>query len=302
MFMTNFDFHMHSIVSSDGEFTPTQLIQLAKDAGLEYVALSDHNDMRGIDEMIQAGNQANIQVIPAIEFDTLFHDLEVHVLGYNVDYRFPYFQDLAALLNKRNEEAIHKRIEKLEAYYGVSLDEEAIMKEAKKRQTNPWFVLVEMMMSDPANQDIPDFQDYLPGGKRSVPQAVNFYWDKCGVGTPLHVPVEYPSLQETVKIIHEAKGIAVLAHPWKTFYQKDALIKQALDEGIDGIECYSNYHEDFHNAYYEEYCKNHDVLMSCGSDFHGKIKPNIKIGEYGYHKDDGKTILDNFLQAIQKYK
>lgn len=300
--MTNFDFHMHSHISGDGELTPTQLITLAKEAGLEYVALSDHNDMRGIDEMIKAGKQANIQVIPAIEFDTLFNDLEVHVLGYNIDYQLPYFKNLAAQLKKISNDAMHERITKLEAYYGVTLDEKAIMSEAEAKQMNPWFVLVDKMMSDPKNQDIPDFQDYLPGGKRSVPQAVNFYWDKCSAGSPVFVPVAYPSLKETVKIIHDAGGIAILAHPWKTFYQQDALLKQALDDGIDGIEVYSNYHEDFHNTYYEEYCRKHHVLMSCGSDFHGKIKPNIKIGEYGYHKDDGKTILDAFLNALNTYK
>lgn len=157
-------------------------------------------------------------------------------------------------------------------------------------------------MSDPANQNIPDFQDYLPGGKRYEPQAVNFYWDKCSAGTPCYTPVDYPSLKETVKIIHDAGGIAVLAHPWKTFYQKEELLHKAIEAGIDGIEAYSNYHETYHNEYYDKFCKENHIMISCGSDFHGKLKPNISIGEYGYTKDNGDAILQTFLASLNKYQ
>ena len=89
-----FDLHMHSTISRDGSYTPEELIQIAKKQGLKVVALSDHNDMKGIDRMIEAGKKENIQVIPAIEFDTLFEGLEVHLLGYNFDYNKPYYQNL----------------------------------------------------------------------------------------------------------------------------------------------------------------------------------------------------------------
>ena len=60
------------------------------------------------------------------------------------------------------------------------------------------------------------------------------------------------------------------------FYQKEERLQKALDEGIDGIEAYSNYHEAKHNRYYDTYCRRHGVLMTCGSDFHGKMKPKFE--------------------------
>ena len=129
---------------------------------------------------------------------------------------------------------------------------------------------------------------------------MNFYWDMCSAGKPCYVRVEYPSLKDTVQRIHDAGGIAVLAHPWLNFYQKEERLQRALDEGIDGIEAYSNYHEAKHNRYYDAYCRRHGVLMSCGSDFHGKMKPKIRMGEYGYEKDDGEEILQAFLKRLAK--
>ena len=295
--MTNFDLHMHSNISNDGELTPEELIELAHKQGLRYVALSDHNDYRGIEKMQEAGKRYDIQVIPAIEFDTLFDIHEVHVLGYNIDYHHPYFTDLAKQVDDKILVGMAQRFEKFRQAYGVTLDEKEVYARTPKGE-NPFFTLVSMMLNDPANKDSPEFQDYLPGGRRSTPQVVNFYWDKCCVGTDNYVKVEYPDFKKTVDIIHETGGIAVLAHPWKTFYKREDLLEKAFAWGIDGIEAYSNYHEPKHNAYYEEIAKKYHVLMTCGSDFHGSKKPNIMMGEYGYHKDDGADILQTFLKKL----
>ncbi|NBK97887.1 MAG: PHP domain-containing protein [Erysipelotrichia bacterium] len=296
--MTNFDLHMHSNVSRDGELTPTELIKMAKAKGLEYVALSDHNNFRGIDEMISEGNKVGITVIPAIEFDTMFEDKEVHLLGYNFDYHLPYFQGLANRIDQYMDEAMAERFVKFRENYHVKINEEEVYANTPEGE-NPFFILCDMMLNDPANKDIPDFQDYLKGGKRSEPQVVNFYWDKCSVGTKNYVKVNYPDFQKTVDIIHDAGGIAVLAHPWKTFYQNEALLNKAIAYGIDGIEAYSNYHEDCHNAYYEQFCKKHQLLITCGSDFHGSKKPKIQLGEYGYTKDNGEQYLNAFLDKLK---
>lgn len=296
--MNTFDLHMHSCYSGDGEFTPRELVQFVKEANLKTVALSDHNTPLGIDEMIEEGKKNDILVIPAIEFDTLFHDLEVHVLGYNIDYTLPYFQKIGASLNERKQESLQKRVDKLNAYYHMDLDLKKILEEYGDEHT--WQSVVKAILEDPRYKDRPEFKEYQPGGRRSQPAAVNFYWDNCSAGTPCYVFIEYPSLEETVRIIHEAGGIAVLAHPWKNFYQREDRLKDATANGIDGIEAYSNYHEHFHNTYYETYCKLHGLLMTCGSDFHGGTKPNICLGEYGYEKSDGEEILHNFMKAIQK--
>ncbi len=297
--MEKFDLHMHSNVSRDGQFTPTQLIEMAHKVGLQYVALSDHNDISGIEEMMEAGKKKGIQVIPAIECDSMLGEQEVHVLGFNIDYHHPYFQDLAKKVDEAMDAAMAERFVLFRKHYGVTLSEEEVYANTPEHE-NPFFTLVDMMLNDPNNAHIEDFQDYLPGGKRSSPQVVNFYWDKCSLNTKNYVEIKYPDFKLTVDMIHATGGIAVLAHPWRAFYENEALLQKAIDLGIDGMEAYSNYHEPFHNEYYENYCKEHNLIMTCGSDFHGSKKPNISIGEYGYKKAEGETILQTFLQAIKK--
>ena len=159
------------------------------------------------------------------------------------------------------------------------------------------------MFNDPRYQDIPDFKDYIPGGKRSDPAPVNFFWDKCQYGSDLFVYVPMPDFVESVQRIHEAGGLAIVAHPFNTFYKNDEMFKVLLDAGVDGIEAYSNYHTPEQNVYYEKLAKEHHLLITCGSDFHGEKKPSIQMGEYGLDKD-GSLWLEQFkekLKAAREY-
>lgn len=295
--MNNFDLHMHSDYSNDGEYTPKQLIECAKQKGLTTIALSDHDCMKGIDEMIALGAQAGIRVIPAMEFSTRFNDdFECHLLGYNFDYHQPYFTTLQAKQKKIFDEAFHERVRKLESVYPVKIDKEQAIKDSGDK--NPWFLMCLRMFEQ--YPEIEDFKDYIPGGKRCDPAPVNFFWDKCQKGSPLHVKVETPDFKETIRLIHEAGGIAVLAHPFNAFYHNEINLQKAIEFGIDGIEAYSNYHTPEQNEYYEQYAKEHGLIITCGSDFHGKNKPSIQMGEYGYTKDEGQEILDAFLAKLSR--
>lgn len=103
------DLHLHSKWSIDGEYECTQLIQIAKKAGLRTVALCDHNSMQGIDTMREEGNRHGVHVIAAIEFDSLFHGYETHIIGYGLDYHAPVFRNLHEEINALEFAAFRKR-------------------------------------------------------------------------------------------------------------------------------------------------------------------------------------------------
>lgn len=295
--MNNFDLHMHSNQSGDGQFTPAQLIQMLKAAKIEVAALSDHDTVKGVPDMIQEGKKAGIRIIPAIECSTLLGEYDVHVLGYGINIQDPYFQSLQEKIQKKNAGVFHQRVEKLRKKYHVEIDEERILKDANG--ANPWFIMMTRIFNDVRYQDIEDFKDYIPGGKRSDPAPVNFFWDKCMPGSDLYVQAYNPDFKDTIQKIHEAGGLAIIAHPYQTFYQNEERLQYALECGIDGLEAYSNYHQPFHNAYYEQFAKENDLLITCGSDFHGEKKPSIRMGEYGLKKD-GSAFLTHFLQALDR--
>ena len=154
------------------------------------------------------------------------------------------------------------------------------------------------LFQDARYQNIEDFKEYIPGGKRSDPAPVNFFWDKCQAGSDLFVYVQMPDFTESVKKIHEAGGIAVVAHPFTSFYEKQDMLQVLLDSGVDGVEAYSNYHTPQQNMYYEKFAKDHGLLITCGSDFHGSKKPSIHLGEYGLSKD-GSMWLEQFKQKLK---
>lgn len=292
----NFDLHMHSSYSKDGEKSPQELIQIAKEKGLDVVALCDHDSIQGVHEMKREGEKESIQVIHGIECSTLFEGHECHLLGYGIDLQDPYFLSLTNHVLKLCDDAFHERIVKLEAKYPIHIDEAQVLKDAGDE--NPWFLLCERIFNDPQYQTIEDFKDYIPGGKRSDPAPVNFFWDKCQKGSDLYVYVNFPDFKVSVQKIHESGGLAILAHPFNTFYQNEDLLMKAIEAGIDGIEVFSNYHEPYHNAYYEKFAKEHHLLMTCGSDYHGKHKPSIQMGEYG-EVTDKDQILQNFLNQLK---
>lgn len=294
--MNNFDLHMHSCYSGDGQFTPEELIKIAKARGLKTIALSDHDCISGVKDMIQLGLDAGIEVIPAIECSTSIGYSDVHLLGYGIDIDNEYFKNLLDKTQVKSRNAFSTRCDKLRQKYGVEIDEEAVLKEANGK--NPWFVMCTHMFNDPRYQDILDFKDYIPGGKRSDPAPVNFFWDKCQYGSDLFVYVPMPDFVESVQKIHDASGLAIVAHPYNTFYKNDEMLKVLFDSGVDGIEAYSNYHTSEQNVYYENLAKEHNLLITCGSDFHGEKKPSIQMGEYGLDKD-GSSWLEQFKEKLK---
>ena len=292
------DLHMHSCYSSDGEFEPKVLIQKAKEAGIEIVALSDHNIMKGIDEMIEYGNKEGIRVIPAMEFDTHFESFDTHILGYNIDYHQPCFVELGDIIDKKIHDSFRGVMERIRDYYGAVVEIDDILEDIKKGG-NPFDKMYGRILHDPRNAHIEAFAPYRPGGHRCEPAVVNFYWDLLSAGKPCYVPVGYPSMEETIQMIHKHGGKAVIAHPWKNYYQREDLLDKAISLGIDGIEAYSNYHDKEHNDFYYDYCMRHQVPVTCGSDFHGKFKRTIELGEYGCEKD-ALALCQDFLQLLDK--
>ena len=92
--MSWLDLHMHSEVSLDGEYSPKQLAGLCHEKGLKVAALSDHNSVRGVEEMMVSCARFGIRGIPAVELDCTFDGVDLHLLGYGIDYRESRYAEL----------------------------------------------------------------------------------------------------------------------------------------------------------------------------------------------------------------
>src|SRR5690554_6393814 len=106
------DLHLHSIYS-DGTFTPSSLIEMAREKGLNTVALADHDTVAGVSEMITTGKERGVDVIPAIQFSTYQEGAEIHILGYYIDYQSGEFLGKIGKLYEMRTQRARKIFERL---------------------------------------------------------------------------------------------------------------------------------------------------------------------------------------------
>lgn len=291
--MNTIDLHMHSIYSDDGEYTPTELMKMCKDAGLQIVAIADHNSTKAIPEARNAAEKLKLTYIPAIELDCTIHGVDLHVLGYDIDENNQALLDNAEYVKKQAQNVGKEQIEKVKAL-GFYIDEDACYALSHEGVITGE-IIAEVALQDERNH--PLMKEYLPGGSRSDNPFVNFYWDYCAQSKPAYVPIHYISLKEAVDMIHAAGGIAVLAHPGNNTKENLSLIDAIFAYDVKGMEVYSSYHSPEQIAFYKDYAEQHYLMITMGSDFHGKTKPSIALG--GSHCPD-TSLYENAILSLIK--
>ena len=271
--MNQVDLHIHSHHSLDGEFTEAELVSQAKAAGLKVMAIADHNSVGAIEKGLPLAKEAGIEWIPAIEIDCDFHGINVHLLGYQIDYRDPRFQKLTENVEQMEEEASHLRVKKTQAL-GLPVS----MADFQGKSIIIPEEIAEVLLDRNDAATYPILQPYLPGGSRNDNPFVNFYWDYFAKDKPCYVPVSFISLKEAVSLVKETGGIPIIAHPEKTFGSIAPHLKKLTESGVEGLEVFSSYHSAQEIEQLYGLAKAHDLLVTFGSDYHGKTKPSVSLG------------------------
>ena len=292
--MSYIDLHMHSYYSDDGEFEPKQLIDLCLEKNIKYFSIADHNSVRGIKEAKEYCVGKNINIIPAIELDCTFNEINLHVLGYGIDYDKTVFYDIEDNIIKQEQFASKKRM-KLVKELGIDFSDEVINSLSRNGVVNGEMIAEAAMKFD-KNHENPLLMPYYENGSRSDNPYVNFYWDYCAQGKAAYAEVNFISLQEAINIIEESGGIPILAHPGNNIKENINLLEQIISCGIKGIEVYSSYHSREQVEFYKKFSLKHKLLLTCGSDFHGKTKPSIVIGG-----TDCEGIEDKIISQLKCY-
>jgi len=246
--MKRMDMHMHSI-ASDGCKNNDQLIieLMAKDISL--FALTDHDTFEGVEEMVYKAKKAGLTCLPGVEVSSTYDGMEFHLLVYNFDKNNKAFRDLLQD-NLRTRQA-----------YDVDLIEGLIAADTPRVSRQAY----DAFEDDPYQGGWRSI-NYL----KSIGLVVEFpdYLNLCHCIPPM----KFHNPQRVIQVAHQAGGTVVLAHPSSN--QPGGLNNRILDDfiayGLDGIECYSQYHKTPEEVkYYLDYCKKHDLLVSGGSDYHG---------------------------------
>lgn len=256
------DLHTHS-TCSDGQYKPERLAQLAAEAGIKVMALTDHDTINGLERAANAAKKFNIDFIPGIEIGSQ-GGRELHILGYGIDPCDKGLRDFYEG-NRIHRLARRDRFIELLNKSGVPITLEEICRVNDGKSTGRPHIartLVEMGYAESVNDA---FSKYL--------QTPEFY----SMDRPK------PMAADSIAMIRNAGGIAVLAHPYTLHIDDEPfrkLVKSLISAGLCGIECFYSRHTTEQTKYYMGIAIEYGLIYTCGSDYHGPcIKPDIVLGK-----------------------
>lgn len=139
----------------------------------------------------------------------------------------------------------------------------------------------EALLDDPRYLDSELLKPYRSGGEKGDNPFVRFAWDFYTKGKPCYMEMKFPPMEEILKEIHENGGVSVLAHPGQNLGNHLELFDEIVELGIQGVEVFCSYHSQEQSQYFLDKAEQYGLLVTCGSDFHGKIKPEVQLGGSG---------------------
>ncbi len=240
------DLHMHTN-HSDGVYSPSEIVNKAKEAGLEAISISDHDSINGIEEAIETGNSIGVEVIPGVEISSEYNGKEVHILGYFINIKDPEFKRYLQFFREERVKRAERILEKLDNL-GLHLTFDDVMEVAKNSAIGRPHIAKAM---------------HAKGLVSSYYEAFNKY---IGNGCPAYEKKVHLSPESAYKIITDAGGLSFIAHP--AFMQEDVL-KDLIESGVDGIEVYHPSHPAQKVKFYKGIVSEYYLLESGGSDYHG---------------------------------
>ena len=257
------DLHIHTTYS-DGVFSPEMIVDTAIDAGLDAIAITDHDNVLAYPialnyakKIADSGGKA-LEILPGVEINTIYKDIEIHILGYFMNRDDSDFQ---AMLKSQQK----ARIEQTEQILHLL---------NKKEGIHVTFDKLKSLVADGGSIGRPHIAKAitLAGGTTSVMEAYNKYINN---DSEVYVQRKTISPHEAIEIIYDAGGIPVFAHP---FDVEDAenLIKEFMHYGLRGVEAYHRKHSPAMVEYYSSIAEKNGLIITGGSDFHA---PNPNNGQ-----------------------
>lgn len=262
------DLHTHTNYS-DGDLSPYELIKLAIEKRVGILGITDHDTLDGIKQIDKTDSlivDSGIQIIDGVELSAKVSKGRMHILGYDID------------INNVN---INKEMEKIK---DNSINSVLSIMEQIKRDYGIVFGYsdIKELVNSNHNLGRPDLAKLCVkyGYASSIQDAFNKYLiEACNKTRSTSKGLSY---QECIELILQSKGIPILAHPKSLeLPEKEFLIllKEMINSGLKGIEVYHSSHTEEEIKYYLEIANKYDLLISGGSDYHGKtIKPDIELG------------------------
>lgn len=250
------DLHLHTTLS-DGTDAPERLVELAHEVGLSALAITDHDNIDALARAQAIANRLSLELIPGIEMSATAEGLEVHVLSFFLDFANAALRRHLSDQQARRVARVHEMVRRLRRI-GVTIEAQEVLQLAGEGTVGRPHVARVLLKH---------------GYISSLSEAFTKY---IGPDNPGFVPGSPMSPAQIIRVIREAGGVPVLAHP--VYLKRDALIETFVRDGLVGLEVYHPGHTPDLVRHYEQIADRLKLLKTGGSDYHGDAKEGAPIG------------------------
>lgn len=273
------DLHCHT-TCSDGSMTPKEVLRLAKDVGLKGISITDHDSIEAYTEAVPKAQLLGLEIIPGVEFSSHYGETSVHILGYAFSLDSPAIH---VFCDKHTQRRTHRNkaiLEKLAQHRMLINEEDLVINPNEPTHTIGRPHIAQALVRKGYCRTIRDaFNEYIGEGKPCFESGARF------------------SVEETLQVIHDAGGLAVIAHPHLMDDAKE--VETILDFPFDGVEVFYARFTERDTKKWLEIAEKRNLLITGGSDFHGSIKPNIALGS-SWAPESTFRVLQKHYEAIQR--
>lgn len=288
------DMHMHTIYS-DGDKTVEEVLKMCEERNLEYISITDHNTCKQYNDEAFSKEIFTGKIIKGAEMNATFKNKKIEILGYKIkepkiieDWSQKFFSE--KVLKEKQEESKRKLLEICNKK-GLIYDESKIKKDIPVTDYITIYIYKELIRHKENHKILGEFAKSLNLFIRKglMNSESEYYTGSDNEPKPLY--------KDVIDVIHKSGGLAFLAHPFE--YRIDNTI-DFIDElrnekELDGIECFHPSAEEDKMKILIGYAKKNNLYISGGSDYHGKKKPDIKVGIGRGNLSINKEIIEKWV-------
>lgn len=268
------DLHIHT-TTSDGSDEPKDILIKAQQLGLKYISITDHDSMGAYKKLkdINIHDYFQGKLIPGCEFSAVHKGKPIEILGYGID--FDMISSMAIVSDDKFYEKENDHLKKL-----VEICRNLNLKYSDNLSIKGKYFATQIIHND--LRKYPENEKYL--GKE-VYESINVFYRTCvnNIDSPFYIDMlkDCFTVEEVTALIKKAGGRSFLAHLYGYYADNyEAFLDSIISlNALDGVECYHSLHSIEKTKQLLNYCKKHNLYACGGSDYHGKLKPTVKMGE-----------------------
>jgi len=289
------DLHIHTVYS-DGDKTVEEVLKMCEEKNLEYISITDHNTCKAYEDGILKNNPIfSGKIIKGVEMDATFLNKRIEILGYSIketniieEWCQKFFSEEVL---RRQQEKVKRKLLNICDKKGLVYDESRIEKNIPATDYISIYIYRELMRHE-ENYDI--LGEYAKSLNIFIRKGLmnpesEYYTGSENISKPMY--------KDVINIIHEAGGLAFLAHPFEYRFEDTISFINELrkEKELDGIECFHSSANEEEMRILVKYVKENNLYISGGSDYHGKKKPDIEIGLVRRNLNISKEMIKEWI-------